>query len=403
MPAKTKGLLARRCISGPGARQLIVNGQPLKAPRLYQHPAHAHPVTNVGRSPGWSCALCRFAQTEGGEQRQRYHCEQGCQFDVCADCMGAEYSPWLIHRDAFFRGDAIVFPGLKYLGHLSMRQHWPDAANHEKYMEMFDVARRAGDMFWRGKEPRSLHLSSTQISITSDPSSMMEWERGAELKVHARLPATELASVTCLDDSPCFIVALVGPQLGCHVLECPSLEVAEGICDTVQRAYDHIFQETVLDTIDDSIQAGLEGRPAKYAPPEVRFVDTLREAQRRSLMEESSEDENESIARPPAPREEQEREQEEEKAAEAPVVLSGEQQAALIAEYMGLLKRTLGQAEVMKFAELLRDYRLYRQFSSFVKGLQQLFGEHSEMLLPGIQPFLPLEDRPAFEKLLASH
>jgi hypothetical protein len=115
-------MLQRRCVGNGGARQLIVNGKPLNgtwsltltpsvtnapenhcfsnlhpcnlidfaAPRVYQHPAHPHLVTNVGRAQGWSCALCKFAQQESGEQRQRYHCEQDCQFDLCAECMGCE-------------------------------------------------------------------------------------------------------------------------------------------------------------------------------------------------------------------------------------------------------------------------------------------------------------------------
>ena len=49
-----------------------------------------------------------------------------------------------------------------------------------------------------------------------------------------------------IDDSPSFLVTLVGPAIGCHVLDCPTMEIAEVVCDTVQKAYDHVFQEVIL-------------------------------------------------------------------------------------------------------------------------------------------------------------
>lgn len=379
-------MLARRCVGNGVARQLIVNGKPLNAPRLYQHPAHSHLLMNVGRAQGWGCAICHFAQVDGGEQRQRFHCEQDCQLDVCADCMGSEYSAWHSHRDRFVRGEAIVFSGLRYMGHVAVTPDWPDAANQERLLELIDAARRAGDLPWRAKEHRALHLFSSHINITSDPNNMLEWERYMEAKVFSRIPAGELATVTCLNDDPVFIVALTGPAIGCHFLECVTLEAAEGVCDTVQRAYDSVFQSAVLDCVDDSIQSAVEGRAPKYAPAErqVLSAPAAAAAPIASRLVESDSDDEERPAGQAAP------------------LASPEVQATMIASYLSQMSRVLGQPEVMQFAGLLRNYRLQPDFATFSKGLLGLFGDHSKELLPGIHPFLPLEHRPAFEELLAS-
>lgn len=385
--AKLKGILARRCVANAAPRQLIVNGQPLKAPRLYQHPAHAHFLINIGRSQGWKCGICNFLQVDGGEQRQRYHCDHECDYDVCADCMTSEYSAWHTHREKFIQGESIVFSGLKYMGWLQVNSQWPDPSDHQRYLEMVDQARRAGDLPWRAKEHRSLHLFSSHIAISSDTENNVGWEQFVEPRVYHRLPATEIASLTLLNDHPSFMVAIVGPAIGCHILECQSMEVADGICITVQRAFDHVFQAAVLDTVEDSIDAVEEGRAPKYAPPQHRFSDTLAAA---TFEEESAE----SKSRDASVRS---------RAADGANRNSGvteEQQAALIADYLAKLQQIFGQTEVMRFAKFLREYRLNRDFAVFTQGLLDLFKEKSSELLPGLRPFLPTEDRGLFEEFL---
>eukprot|EP00047_Mylnosiga_fluctuans_P021413 m.104623 g.104623 ORF g.104623 m.104623 type:complete len:153 (-) comp8892_c0_seq4:11-469(-) len=149
---------------------------------------------------------------EGGEARQRYHCEQDCKFDVCSDCMSAEYSAWNLHKAKFLRGEAIILSGLKYLGCLPIMPNWPDPANHDRYMDIIDAARRSGSVPWRGKDRRAIHIYSTHINITGDHN-----DAGQEAKVFFRVPAPELSTLTCLDDFPVFLVAMVGSLFGCTV------------------------------------------------------------------------------------------------------------------------------------------------------------------------------------------
>ena len=96
--------------------------------------------------------------------------------------------------------------------------------NHEGYLEIIDNARRSGDLPWRGKEHRSLHLFSSRecsprifylklmlqllcalmiadIAIASDPENSVGWEEYVEPKIYSRIPATELATLTCLSMS----------------------------------------------------------------------------------------------------------------------------------------------------------------------------------------------------------
>eukprot|EP00049_Salpingoeca_infusionum_P024109 m.14812 g.14812 ORF g.14812 m.14812 type:complete len:552 (+) comp6434_c0_seq2:162-1817(+) len=69
--------------------------------------------------------------------------------------------------------------------------------------------------------------------------------------------------------------------------------------------------------------------------------------------------------------------------------------------YMSTLQQVFSVEEMATFAQLLRSFRIQRDFESFITQLLELY-EANEDLLPGLVAFLPSDDRPRFRTYLAS-
>jgi hypothetical protein len=72
--------------------------------------------------------------------------------------------------------------------------------------------------------------------------------------------------------------------------------------------------------------------------------------------------------------------------------------AIIVQGYMSELRKVLSTAELKEFAALLRTYRLSSLLADFCKKLVILFGADRLYMLPGMRPFIGMEQRERFTR-----
>ena len=74
-------------LSAPCNDKIIQQQNAAKLKRdAYWHPSHEHAVEDCNRRQGWTCDVCHV-QSHNPRTDTRYRCTDGCDFDICDNCM----------------------------------------------------------------------------------------------------------------------------------------------------------------------------------------------------------------------------------------------------------------------------------------------------------------------------
>eukprot|EP00045_Choanoeca_perplexa_P018473 m.292787 g.292787 ORF g.292787 m.292787 type:complete len:4258 (-) comp17829_c0_seq1:6294-19067(-) len=74
------------------ALQASSNSKASSGTTTYRHPKHQHPLVKCQRESGWNCDGSCGHRSSRGPARSRYRCRDGCDYDLCGQCM-AEVLP----------------------------------------------------------------------------------------------------------------------------------------------------------------------------------------------------------------------------------------------------------------------------------------------------------------------
>eukprot|EP00051_Salpingoeca_urceolata_P009046 m.110908 g.110908 ORF g.110908 m.110908 type:complete len:489 (+) comp16087_c0_seq3:155-1621(+) len=487
MPAKQRHL---------GRKDARLAGQSPDGKPLYLHPAHPYHLSPAPKTSGWLCEICLFRQLADGEQRQRIKSvEDRSTFNICAQCLNSDYDAWFANQRTFVAGNDVVFAGVKYMGELPVDAEWPAPDDLYACLERIDRAQADGDLPYRSKERRQLHFSHEYIKVATDPDNVKAYEAEDGFQVFHSWLVTHVASVSYYDDHPQHILCIIvsdGSDMGtAHFLQCVIGELAEAICHTIQEGLHYVLTQSLMEHMDDSIAAGVEGRPtlletrllaaerareqaiarrkaeeslkAEFAraSPEVEWersrsaspvafgvsapspVPAGQDERRKSIFDVFSIDSKQGAAAtaaaasaaaaptgdrgPPqwareasggasAANKTKQDKYKQPKAstsppsapptratpAVAPPASSGDA-ITVVQDYMAELQKSLDTTELRDFALLLRHYRTEGDFDSFTSKLVELYGPSRQHLVPGLEAFIPPDDKVKFHSFLLQH
>jgi hypothetical protein len=320
-----------------------------------------------------------------------------------------KWSVWQSKKTTFTQGQAIVFSNVVYMGRLDIatfsKGGWPAADDQEGLLTELDRAHSEGDLPRRSRDRRALHLSHSHLKVGVDRTLLDFSERQVEQTFFHEYPLDAIASVTYVDDNPAhyILINVGGGEQGeageCHVLTCGASELAVAICEACEAAFQFVHVECVLNDIDDSISAGIEGRQTK--------VKSLAEkaAQRKSMKAGTT------IGAPLV----------------APLGLDAKARASLFDVFdlqangqpkpgttveasselealLELLQTHLTTEEHKTFSALVRQYRTDNlEFAQLGDSLVALFTTSRMFLLGGCKCFVADTDIPKFQLFVAKH
>jgi hypothetical protein len=384
-------------------------------PPQYLHPAHPWPVLHYQaggpreQRPEWSCDVCVYEwRHDNHNQRQRYvSLEPRDPFDICSDCLVDPWRVWISKKATFTQGQPIIFSNIVYMGKLDVATfgggNWPAADDQDGLLKMLDRAHAEGDLPRRSRDRRALYLSHSHLKVGEDRTLLDFSERQVEQTFFHEYTLDGIASVTYVDDNPAHYVLINvsdGATGECHVLTCGTSELAVAIAEACEAAFQCVHVECILNDIDDSISAGIEGRQTKV----------------KSLAEKAAHRNSMKLGemKPGSP-------------TAGAVGLDPKERASLFEVFdlqangqpkpgttvdasselealLELLQTHLTAGEHKTFSELVRSYRTEQiEFATLGAGLAELFTPSRIFLLGGCKCFIADPDVPKFQLFVAKH
>lgn len=358
----------------------------------------------------------------------------------------------------------IEFGRVAYLGTAKWNPTIHSPSDREAVHHELDRLMQQGELPWSAERNRCVRFTCGTVEVVtreepegspsprgSDPSISPVGRRQMGPTVLEVYGLDEVFNVVYLDDAPhhlvCFFCGPTPRRATCTVIQVPSPEVALAMCEVFEHVVSFVHQQSILQSVDDHIMAGIEGRdtaievrqaedrrlrrmswairesdPSESGGTPGRFgrrasVRKMFDAERGAPDNEEGEEDDvfatfsegraelpppksRLVARPSLMKGYRPPQSQNGAGPAQPNAATNRNNAELHA-YVDLVKGSLNEDEMRRFKGLVSNYRRGGTFHEFSTSLMNLFGPSRRNLLPGIRNFVPGNDRPECDRFIA--